>query len=273
MSDRKRTLEDKSEGARWATVGSDSESSCSESSEGSIQDKKHKKEKKSKKHKSEKKHKHHKHKHERDKKDKKSSHSVNQNNYGKYGILRDDMFYQKQKEFEAYIIEVKKKPEILNQSRREIMEAFGDFVEDYNTATLPHEKYYDYNRWELFEYNRKKALEKNNQMKADQYLIDDDCTVDFSAFNDEDAKRKEAKRKLEYEKKLEFEAVKNRLSASQSVREDMRRQEQLYGELSLAYKSNDADMIQRLGNQLKPDDALTKAKQLNALLGPKNSWA
>ena len=276
MSDRKRNLENRDEAPRWTTVGSDSDSSESSESEGSTHNKKSKKEskdKKSKKHKSEKKHKHHKHTHDHEKKDKRQSNSVNQNNYGKFGIIREDMYYQKQKEFEAYVIDVKKKPEILNQSKRDVMLAFSDYVEDYNTATLPHEKYYSYDSWEVKEYTRKKLIDKNNQSISNQYLLDDDSNVDFNSFNDEAMKKKEAKLKMEYEKKLEFEAVKNRLLSSQTVRDDMRRQEQLYGELSVAYKSNDADMIQKLGNQLKPDDALTKAKNLNALLGPKNSWA
>jgi hypothetical protein len=35
------------------------------------------------------------------------------------------------------------------------MTYFKDFMEDYNTATMPHEKYYNYERWEMEEYRRK----------------------------------------------------------------------------------------------------------------------
>lgn len=32
-------------------------------------------------------------------------------------------------------------------------------MEDYNTATMPHEKYYNYERWEMADYQARKAME------------------------------------------------------------------------------------------------------------------
>ena len=60
--------------------------------------------------------------------------------FGKYGIIREDNFFAKQREFEAYMSEVKGQPGIMGQGRVEVMKAFKDFIEDYNTATMPHEK-------------------------------------------------------------------------------------------------------------------------------------
>merc|ERR1712161_137040 len=37
------------------------------------------------------------------------------------------------------------------------MEYFKEFCEDYNTATMPHEKYYDYDKWEMEEYRKNRA--------------------------------------------------------------------------------------------------------------------
>ena len=68
-----------------------------------LQEKKHKKHKKDKKKKSKK-----------EKHDKKASASsslaVDQNEFGKYGVIREEHFYQKQKEFEVYMSEVKDLP-------------------------------------------------------------------------------------------------------------------------------------------------------------------
>ncbi|KAJ1486037.1 hypothetical protein T484DRAFT_1791346 [Baffinella frigidus] len=41
----------------------------------------------------------------------------------------------------------------LPQRARE--DLWGTFVEDFNTATLPHEKYYDLSKWEQGESKRK----------------------------------------------------------------------------------------------------------------------
>jgi hypothetical protein len=47
--------------------------------------------------------------------------------------------FTKEAEFQAWLIEVKgENIEILNNNKRK--EMFVDFMEDYNTATMPHEK-------------------------------------------------------------------------------------------------------------------------------------
>jgi hypothetical protein len=135
---------------------SDDDDSDGDGSGGSDKKKrsKHSKSKhKSKKHKKEKhkKEKHKKHKKEkkskRDRRDKDSSSSsssgsgaINQNEFGKYGIIREENFFAKQREFEAYMTEVKGMPGVMGQSKREVMECFRGFMEDYNTATMPHLK-------------------------------------------------------------------------------------------------------------------------------------
>ena len=85
--------------------------------------------------------------------------AVDQNEYGKYGIIKEEHFFQKQKEFEAYMSEVKNMPGIMGQGRSEVMKYFRDFIEDYNTATMPHLKFYSYEKWEIEDYKRKKMIE------------------------------------------------------------------------------------------------------------------
>lgn len=51
---------------------------------------------------------------------------------------------------------------------------FANFIEDYNTATMPHEKYYDLARWEALEqqrelYKKAKELEK----RRNEGVLDD----------------------------------------------------------------------------------------------------
>ncbi|KAF9222363.1 hypothetical protein BS17DRAFT_783599 [Gyrodon lividus] len=67
--------------------------------------------------------------------------------WGKHGIISDSDFYNKMQEFRIWLLEERKlNPEALSkdQERKE----FSVFVEDYNTATLPHEKYYHMEAYE-----------------------------------------------------------------------------------------------------------------------------
>ena len=90
-----------------------------------------KKSKKSKKHKKEKK--------SRDKDKSKSTKAVNQNEYGKFGIIKEEHYFNKQREFEVYMSEVKK-IDVGTLSKRDQLVWFKSYIEDYNTATMPHEK-------------------------------------------------------------------------------------------------------------------------------------
>ncbi|KAI7874569.1 hypothetical protein K492DRAFT_174331 [Lichtheimia hyalospora FSU 10163] len=122
----------RSERKRRRSVSSDS--SDYSSSDEDDRRKRHKKSKKSKKSK------------KKSKKKKKSKHSVG-DKWGKYGIIHESDIFTKEAEFEAWLVEVKK-ADILTMPNSKRKELFIDFMDDYNTATMPHEKYYNLARWE-----------------------------------------------------------------------------------------------------------------------------
>ncbi|GLB37943.1 hypothetical protein LshimejAT787_0409940 [Lyophyllum shimeji] len=67
--------------------------------------------------------------------------------WGKYGIIAEADIFNKQAEFHAWLVEERKiNPETISkdQNRKEFMR----YVEDFNTATLPHEKYYHMEAYE-----------------------------------------------------------------------------------------------------------------------------
>lgn len=65
--------------------------------------------------------------------------AVDQNNYGKYGVIRESDMFVKQQEFYCWLLEVKMtNPETL--PKFESRKMFETYMEDYNTATLPHKK-------------------------------------------------------------------------------------------------------------------------------------
>ncbi len=62
--------------------------------------------------------------------------------YGRYGIIREADLATKVSEFQQWATEVKK-VNIEALPKWEEKELFAEFMEDYNTGTLPHKKYYD----------------------------------------------------------------------------------------------------------------------------------
>jgi len=75
----------------------------------------------------------------KDKKKKKSAAASSQ--WGKHGIISDADFYTKAQEFRTWLLEERKiNPEAISKDQEK--KEFSKFVEDFNTATLPHEKYY-----------------------------------------------------------------------------------------------------------------------------------
>ncbi|RCH87252.1 hypothetical protein CU097_005254 [Rhizopus azygosporus] len=118
-------------------------SSSSSSSRESSPDKRHKRHKK----------------HKKSKKSKKKSKSLSiGDQWGKYGIIYESDIFTKEPEFQAWLIEVKDADvETLSQSKRK--EMFIEFMEDYNTATLPHKKFYSIEKWE----KRQQAIRMGEQ--------------------------------------------------------------------------------------------------------------
>jgi hypothetical protein len=305
---RERTSRKDTDGPRWTTVGSsDSEdepdrgrhhrkrsrssspSSRSDSSDGRKHSRggNHKREKKhhhhhDKKHRRDKHDKHHRHKssrhgkdRERDREKRGPSLAVNQNEYGKYGIIREDSYYAKQKEFEVYMEEVKKIPGVDCLPRRDVMEYFKSYIEDYNTATMPHEKYYFYAKWESEKYQQEQARKAGGGRNPDfVYASDDEAGGGHGArgMTDEEALWRDQRASREKQQQIEFQQLKARMANSTGAREDMRRQEQLRGELQLAYRSGDTAAIAKLERVLKPDDKTAAVKHAEKLLGNKGGW-
>ncbi|KAH9925705.1 hypothetical protein B0H21DRAFT_764310 [Amylocystis lapponica] len=82
----------------------------------------------------------------KEKKNKKKSAAVSQQ-WGKYGTINETDLYNKEQEFRAWLVEERKiNPETV--TKEQTKKEFARFVEDYNTATLPHEKFYHMEAYE-----------------------------------------------------------------------------------------------------------------------------
>lgn len=125
-------------------------SSVSSSNSGNSEDRKRHKKKKDKhqRKKSRSRERRERKKEKKEKKKKKTAAASLSHQWGKYGIINETDLYNKEQEFRAWLVEERKiNPETTNkdQTRKE----FARFVEDYNTATLPHEKFYNMQAYEM----------------------------------------------------------------------------------------------------------------------------
>lgn len=67
--------------------------------------------------------------------------------WGKHGIIAETDIYTKDQEFRAWLVEEKMlNPETLSKAKEK--EIFKSFMEEYNTGTLPHDKFYDVSKYE-----------------------------------------------------------------------------------------------------------------------------
>ncbi|KAJ3239884.1 hypothetical protein HDU81_005125 [Chytriomyces hyalinus] len=132
---------------------SDSDSSSTSSDSGAEKSRKKKrnkddKDKKKKKRKSKEKEKDKKKRKKKDKKKKKSkkgkSSSKASSEWGQYGVISTTDMYLKEAEFRSWLVEVKR----ISPEDRDSKKYFDEFVEDYNTGTLPHKKYYNMDAWD-----------------------------------------------------------------------------------------------------------------------------
>ncbi|KZV69407.1 hypothetical protein PENSPDRAFT_652376 [Peniophora sp. CONT] len=90
--------------------------------------------------------------------------------WGKYGIISESDIYNKDPEFRAWLVEERMlNPETLpkDKTRKEFLR----FVEDFNTATLPHEKFYHIEAYER----------RMNAMRSGDTLPPTDGSYDFEA--------------------------------------------------------------------------------------------
>jgi flagellar motor protein MotB len=125
--------------------------------------------------------------------------------------------------------------------RSEEKEMFKDFMEEYNTASLPHKKYYDlevYEKQQAAKAARKGASARDDG--AERMVFDDEA---------------ERKRELAAERaRVQAERMKQAYEELRTTdkAKDMREQQMLRSQMELAYKTGDRKKAERLAEMLKP---------------------
>jgi hypothetical protein len=233
---RKRHRHDDDSSVSSASSSSSSASSSSRSVDDDSVDHKEKKRKSSHDHKKKKK-KRSKEKRKKEKKSKKKKKKRSKDKgdidegpvFGKYGIIKLSDMPTKQRTFEMWLEQVKGLP-AFNGPKWELQNYFKEYAEDYNTATLPHIKYYDYDKWEMDEYNK-------NMAKAE------------ASSSTEAAFQREQQAVARNKQTEGFNLVKTMMNKEKI--EEMKRQKQLQSEMAHAFKTGDHQRYQQLKNRLE----------------------
>ena len=165
--------------------------------------------------------------------------ACDQNEFGKYGVVRESDYFRKRREFEAWCVEVKKLPAFTG-SKRELMELFNEFAEDYNTATMPDDKYYDLERWELEEYERRKRGER--KAGGEMTAFDDEAQV-------EAARRREREARDRANEEADARSAAARMG--EGKRQELKDLEILRQKQQQAYKRGDLDTVRAVDRQLE----------------------
>jgi hypothetical protein len=158
--------------------------------------------------------------------------------FGQYGIIKASDFLKKQRSFQVWMAEVKG-IQSFTGPRWEANNYFAEYCEDYNTATLPHIKYYDYDDWEMKEYRKKQQSETAKMSSSNTMLADE-------------ARHAEEMRQRATEKeKAELDLLRSTMNVEKI--QDMKRKAQLQSELAHAFKTGDIETQKKIQRKLEPD--------------------
>ncbi|KAF4697118.1 hypothetical protein FOZ60_011791 [Perkinsus olseni] len=181
-----------------------------------------------------------KHHHKKAKKEKKNAPlGAVTEQYGKYGIIRNEDQYKKRAEFLTWLVEVKG-VDIEALSHVEERKLFEDFVEDYNTATMPSKKYYDIEAWEA-----RQAAKKAKHAKHHTNIT----------FDDERSRAQEIQSlraaRTEVVTRQTFDVMKKDRDLVRAMKE----QEDARNAVKYLHKAGHHDAAERIADKLRPGEA------------------
>lgn len=155
--------------------------------------------------------------------------------FGKYGILKGTDMNKVKRSFETWLAEVKGIPEgscpVWERKRY-----FDEYREDFNTATLPHIKYYDYDKWEMEEYRKQQQTDRQRGSSS-------------SAMKNDEIIHREALQQQAAAQKTNAELILKSTMTLEKVKQ-MKQQADLRAEMQLAFQIGDKKKYERLKERL-----------------------
>jgi hypothetical protein len=171
----------------------------------------------------------------------KSRHVVDQSDYGKYGIIHESDLGNRRQEFDAWLRDHKQvDPSSELKSKADTMRYFKDYMEDFNTASLPHEKYYDLH---AYEFKRQRLEASQGRGRGAE-----DAGVDVC---DDAIHKRQLANKARAQKVAE--AYKALTSVDVAKMEAMKAQDLLRARQKQAYSMQDKETLKKITRKLEAD--------------------
>jgi hypothetical protein len=161
--------------------------------------------------------------------------------FGQYGIIKASDMTKMQRSFDVWLSEVHGVHlSASNIPRYELQQYFDTYREDYNTATLPHIKYYNYDKWELEEHEKQKREVEQLGQNSNAIINDErNHAIELQRI----AKRKD-------EAALQFVAA----TMNTTKVKEMQHQKQLQTQMQMAFKMGDHETYRKIKEKLQPPD-------------------
>ena len=158
--------------------------------------------------------------------------------WGKYGEITMKDFHAKAEEFQGWLSETG----VVSSCLQEEHALFKDYIEDYNTATLPHEKWYNLARWEA------KGSFSTNTM----------------VFDDERERERALRAAAESRRVLLVQEAYNKIAGDEDLASAMRKQRMLKEKADQCFREGRNEEAQRIVARLKPDKPILHVKEEKA---------
>lgn len=161
---------------------------------------------------------------------------------GSRGFITSSHYFAKQAEFRCWLSEVRGIPPDAPVPKPELLSYFKDYAEDYNTATLPSEKYYDLEKWERGVGRAKAAAAAAAGVKSSGAM--DMLAMEASAKRSSEASRAafEAERMALY-----------RASLGPQRLAEMKQQAELQQAMQYAFRAGNTKEAERIKKLLEPE--------------------
>ena len=163
--------------------------------------------------------------------------------FGARGFIKETDKYEKEGEFRAWLGEVKKL-DVESLQKWEEKELFKEYAEDYNTATLPHEKFYHLEKWSREEAARRTREDPTGAKSA----------AERESFDDETERKREIAAERERREAKYKRDTYIRMKGDSGDLENLREQERLKELRKNAYNMGDTETVARVNKILAPDD-------------------
>jgi len=166
------------------------------------------------------------------------------NQFGKYGVLKAEDFFAKKAEFLVWAMEVKKSnTDAMGQMQQK--DLFKEYMEDYNTATMPSQKYYNLQAWDT-----KQSYKRQKRAKHDE--MSETGKAALASFDDEAARRDEIRHQQAKKQEQQINDEVRRMRGDKGKVEEMRHQSQLKHHMDQLNRSGQTEEAAKIASRLAP---------------------